>query len=152
MERTLVILKPDAIQRGLAGEVLSRLERRGLKIAGMKMLWMDEAMARRHYAVHEGKDFFEDLVRFIVSSPVIVVVFEGPGAIQAVRRAMGATNPLEAEKGTIRGDLALQTQRNLVHGSDSVENAAKEIALFFAEGELFDYRRDFDRWVTGAAL
>ena len=148
MERTLVIAKPDAIQRGLAGALLARLEQRGLKIVGMKMLWLDEALARRHYAVHEGKPFFDGLVQYITSCPVIVAVFEGPGAVKAVRKTMGATNPLEAEMGTIRGDLALETMRNLVHGSDSVENAEKEIALFFTEDDLFDYHRDGDRWVT----
>lgn len=151
MERTLVIVKPDAMQRGLCGEVLARLEGRGLKIVGLKLVWMDEELARRHYAVHEGKPFFPGLVSYISSSPVGVAVFEGPGAVAAVRQAMGATNPLEAAPGSIRGDLGLAIGRNLVHGSDSPENAQKEIALFFAEGELFAYPRDIDRWVIEGA-
>lgn len=147
MERTLVLVKPDGMQRGLAGEILARLERRGLKIVGLKLLHMDEALARRHYAVHEGKPFFEGLVRYITSSPVIAAVFEGTAAVAVVRNAMGATNPADAASGSIRGDLAMEIGRNLIHGSDSVENAGKEIALFFRPDELVSWERDVDRWV-----
>lgn len=148
MERTLVIIKPDAMQRGLVGEVVSRLERRGLKIVAMRMMRIDEALARRHYGVHEGKPFFERLIRFITSAPVVVMVLEGPGAIQVVRNTMGTTDPSSAAPGTIRGDLGLDVERNLVHGSDGPETAAGEMALFFGEGELLAWDRDVDRWVV----
>ncbi|HXF52104.1 MAG TPA: nucleoside-diphosphate kinase [Dehalococcoidia bacterium] len=147
MERTLVLVKPDAMQRGLAGEILGRLERRGLKIVGLKLLQVDEALARRHYAVHEGKPFFESLVRYITSSPIIAAVFEGANAVALVRNTMGATNPVDAAPGTIRGDLALEIGRNLIHGSDSPENAQKEIDLFFRADELVTWERETDRWI-----
>jgi nucleoside-diphosphate kinase len=147
MERTLVIVKPDAIQRGLAGEILSRLERRGLKIVGMKLTQIDEALARRHYAEHEGKDFLPGLIRFITSCPVIVAAFEGKGAVTAVRQTMGVTDPMSADVGTIRGDLGLEIGRNLIHGSDSPESAQKELALFFEPTELLSYKRDLDGWI-----
>jgi nucleoside-diphosphate kinase len=147
LERTLVLVKPDAMQRGLAGEIISRLERRGLKIVAMRLIQMDEALARRHYAVHEGKAFFEPLVRYIISCPIIAAVFEGPGAVQAVRQTMGATDPTQAAPGTIRGDLGLEIGRNLVHGSDSLETAEQEIALFFGEEELLSWERSADPWV-----
>ncbi len=147
MERTLVLVKPDAMQRGLAGEIIARLERRGLKIVAMKLLQMDEALARKHYAVHEGKPFFKPLVAYITSSPIIAAVFEGPRAVETVRNTMGATNPVQAAMGTIRGDLGLEIGRNLVHGSDSVENAEKEIALFFSPAEILSYERAVDRWI-----
>lgn len=147
MERTLVLIKPDAIQRGLAGEIIARLERRGLRIAALRLLWMDEALARRHYAVHEGKPFFDGLIRYITASPIIAAVFEGPRAVEIVRRTMGETDPLAAAAGTIRGDLGLEIGRNLVHGSDSPENAEKEIALFFGQEEVYSYQRDVDRWL-----
>lgn len=146
VERTLVIVKPDAVQRGLVGEIISRFERRGLKIVGAKFMRMDEALARRHYAVHEGKSFFEGLIRFITSAPVMVMVLEGPRAIEVVRQMMGATRPSEAAPGTIRADLALEVGRNLVHGSDGQQTATPEIALFFAEDELVSWQRDTDRW------
>ena len=146
-ERTLVLVKPDAMQRGLAGEVIARLERRGLRIAGLRLVHMDEALARRHYAAHEGKPFFEGLVRYISACPIIAAVFEGEGAVAAVRQTMGATDPLQAAPGTVRADLALTIGRNLVHGSDSVESAGKEIALFFSEGEVLTYERGIDRWI-----
>jgi nucleoside-diphosphate kinase len=136
MERTLVLIKPDATQRGLAGTIISRLERRGLKIAAMKMLQMDKTLAQRHYAVHQGKAFFNDLVDFITSSPIIAAVFEGEKAIEAVRQTMGATDPIKASPGSIRGDFGLDIQQNLVHGSDSAENAEKEISLFFSPEEI----------------
>ncbi|MCH6556014.1 MAG: nucleoside-diphosphate kinase [Chloroflexi bacterium] len=147
MERTLVLIKPDAMQRGLAGEVLSRLERRGLRIAALRLFQMEEAMARRHYGEHEGKPFYEGLISYITACPIIAAVMEGSDAVEVVRRTIGATNPAEAEPGTIRGDLALETGRNLIHGSDSPESAKREIALFFREDELHSYARDVDRWL-----
>ena len=147
MERTLVLMKPDAMQRGLAGEILSRLERRGLRIAALRLFQMDDAMARRHYGEHEGKPFYEGLISYISSCPIISAVMEGSDAVEVVRRTIGATNPAEAEPGTIRGDLALETGRNLIHGSDSAESAKREIALFFREDELHSYARDVDRWL-----
>jgi len=146
-ERTLVLIKPDALQRGLAGEILSRLERRGLKVAALRLMRMDEALARRHYAEHEGKPFLEGLVRFITSGPLIAAVFEGPNAVEQVRRMMGATDPQQAEPGTIRGDYGLYIQHNLIHGSDSPESARREIALFFDESDILSWERDTDRWV-----
>ncbi|MCY4641062.1 MAG: nucleoside-diphosphate kinase [Chloroflexi bacterium] len=148
MERTLILVKPDALQRGLAGEVLSRFERRGLRLVGLRLVHIDEALARRHYAEHEGKPFMEGLVSFITSAPVVAAVLEGPHAVAAVRQTMGATNPLEAATGSIRGDLALDLGRNLVHGSDSPESAAREIALFFAGEPLVEWSSDRDRWVA----
>ena len=131
MERSLVLIKPDAMQKGLAGTIISRLERRGLRIVAIRMLQMDKALAQKHYAVHKGKAFFNDLVDFITSRPIIAVVFEGEKAIEAVRQTMGTTDPIKASPGSIRGDFGLDIQQNLVHGSDSAENAAKEISLFF---------------------
>ena len=136
-QRTLVLLKPDALERGLVGEIVSRLEGQGLKIVAMKMLWMDEALANRHYAIHRDKPFFGGLVNFITSSPIIAAVFEGEDAVEVVRRAMGETDPAIARPGTIRGDLAQDIERNLVHGSDSVETAKREIDLFFSNAEKF---------------
>lgn len=147
MERTLVIVKPDGVQRGLIGEVIGRLERRGLKLVGLKMLQMSEALAREHYRIHEGKPFFEGLIRYITSAPVVVMVWEGPQAIEIVRRTMGATRPAEAAPGTLRADFCLEVGRNLVHGSDGPETAAAEIALFFKPEELVSWQRDTDRWI-----
>ena len=147
MDRTLVLIKPDAMQRGLTGEIIARLERRGLRIVAMRLFQMDEPLARRHYAEHEGKPFFPGLIAYITSCPIIAAVFEGTGAVEVVRRTMGVTNPAAAEAGTIRGDLALETGRNLIHGSDSPQSAQREIALFFGEGEIHSYQRDVDRWV-----
>ncbi len=147
MERTLVIVKPDGVQRALIGETISRLERRGLKLIALKMMWIDESLAKKHYAVHKGKPFFEGLIRYITSAPVVVMVWEGPRAIQVVRNAMGATNPVDAAPGTIRADYALEIGRNLVHGSDGPDTAAREIALFFHEEEILDWSRDTDRWI-----
>ena len=144
MQQTLVLLKPDALERGLAGEIISRLEGRGLKIVAMKMIWVDEALAKRHYAVHEGKPFFEGLVEFITSSPIITAVFEGEDAVAVVRNAMGETDPARAAPGTIRGDLAQDIARNLVHGSDSEETAEEEIKLFFSQKEIFNYSKEID--------
>lgn len=147
MERTLVLVKPDGMQRGLAGEILARLERRGLKYAGLKLMQVDEALAKRHYGEHEGKAFFQGLVSYITSAPIIAAVLEGTNAVAVVRATMGKTNPLEAGPGTIRGDFGLEIGRNLIHGSDSVENAGKEIGLFFRPEELVAWSRDSDRWV-----
>ncbi len=150
MERTLVLIKPDAMQRALTGRILARLERRGLRIAAMRLFQMEDALARRHYAEHEGKPFFEGLISYITACPIIATVFEGTNAVEVVRKTMGATNPAAAEPGTIRGDLALETGRNLIHGSDSLESARREIALFFREEEMHTYSRDVDRWVFEA--
>ena len=147
MERTLVLVKPDALQRGLASEILSRLERRGLKIVALRLMRMDQALARRHYAEHEGKPFLDSLVRFITSGPLIAAVFEGPNAVEVVRGLMGATDPQQAAPGTIRGDLGLFIQSNLIHGSDSLEAAEREIALFFEDDEIVAWERSIDPWV-----
>ncbi|HLH24967.1 MAG TPA: nucleoside-diphosphate kinase [Chloroflexota bacterium] len=147
MQRTLIIVKPDAVQRGLIGGVLSRLEARGLKLVGLKLIAVDEALARRHYGVHEGKPFFPGLIQYITSSPVVVGVFEGPEAVAVVRATVGATNPVAAAPGTIRGDWALEIGRNLIHASDSPETAATEVALFFRPEELVTYERATDRWI-----
>jgi len=148
MERTLVIIKPDAVQRGLIGEIITRLERRGLKIAAMKMMQMSRELAAKLYAVHVGKPFYEGLIEYITSSPVVVMVIEGKQGIEVVRRTMGATSPAEAAPGTIRGDLALETGRNLIHGSDGPETAAFEVELFFSDDEILSWNRDTDRWVS----
>ena len=147
MERTLVIIKPDAVQRGLIGPIITRLEQRGLKIVGMKFMQIDEELAHRHYAIHEGKGFFEGLIQYITSAPVVVMVLEGPQAIKIVRNTLGATKPIEAAQGTIRADFGLEIGRNLVHGSDGPETAAFEVNLFFGEGELVSWGRDTDRWI-----
>jgi nucleoside-diphosphate kinase len=146
-ERTLIIVKPDAMQRGLAGEILAVFERRGLRICGLKLIRIDRALAERHYGVHKGKPFFEGLVSFITSSPVVVGVVEGPDAIATVRATMGSTNPVQADSGSIRGRYAMEIGHNLIHGSDSAETASFEIGLFFEPGELIDYRRDIDTWI-----
>ena len=151
MERTLVLIKPDAIQRGLAGDILSRLERRGLRMIALRLFQMDEGLARRHYAEHEGKPFYEGLIAYTTACPIIAAVFEGTNAVDTVRKTMGATNPAAAGPGTIRGDLGLETGRNLIHGSDSLESAKREVALFFREDELLSYPRDVDRWVFETA-
>ncbi len=147
MERTLVIIKPDGVQRGLAGDIISRFERRGLRIAAMKLMQISLELAGRHYAVHKGKAFYEPLLQYITSGPVVVMVLEGRDVIGTVRRTMGATNPAKAAPGTIRADLALETGRNLVHGSDSPETATFEIPLFFSDDDILSYSRDTDRWI-----
>lgn len=147
-ERSLVLLKPDAVQRGLVGRVISRLERRGLKIAGLKLMRLDLPLARRHYAEHVEKPFFAGLAEFMMSSPIVAMAVEGKGAVDAVRAAMGPTNPMSAAPGTIRGDFGIDIGRNLIHGSDSPESAERELAIFFADEELFDYPRDSERWIT----
>lgn len=147
MERTLIIIKPDAVQRGLIGEITARFERRGLRIAALKLMQVDESLARQHYAVHEGKPFYESLIHYITSSPVVVMVLEGNDAIEIVRRTMGATNPAKAAPGSIRADFSLEIGRNLVHGSDGPETAVFEVPLFFTEDEILSYERDTDRWI-----
>ncbi len=147
MERTLILVKPDGMQRGLAGEILGRFERKGLRIVGLKLIQVDRELANRHYAEHVGKGFFDGLVEYITSSPVIAAVLEGPGAIGAVRTLLGATNPLEAAPGTIRSDFGVEKGRNLVHASDGPESATREIGLFFGQGEVIGWSRDVDRWI-----
>lgn len=147
MEKSLVLIKPDAVQRGLAGEIISRLEKKGLSIVAMKMLHMDRASAQRHYAVHTGKAFFDDLVDFITSGPVIAIVFQGRNAVEVIRQVMGGTDPAKASSGTIRGDLGIDIGHNLVHGSDSLDNASGEIDLFFSAEEILSYDRDLDNWI-----
>ncbi len=147
VQRTLIVLKPDAVQRAIVGELLARFERRGLRIAALRALRVERAMAEKHYAVHKGKFFYEDLVRTIVASPVVVAVLEGPNAIAVVRAMVGETRPHEAAPGTIRGDYALVGLRNLVHASDAPETAASEIAMWFPDGVL-DYERDLEKWLT----
>jgi nucleoside-diphosphate kinase len=147
LERTLVLIKPDAVQRQLTGRILARFEERGLKIVGLKLVQVDGALAEHHYEVHRGKPFFEGLLAFITSSPLVALALEGPNAIALVRAMVGATRPHEAAPGTIRGDLAVETAQNLVHASDGPETAAAELALWFGPAELLDYRREIDRWV-----
>ena len=148
MERTLVIIKPDGVQRGLIGPILTRLERRGLRIAAMKLMQITPDLASRHYKVHQGKPFYEPLVDFITSGPVVVAVIEGTDAIDTVRKTMGATNPALAEPGTIRADYGLEIGRNLVHGSDGADTAAYEIPLFFDDDEILSYERAIDTWLN----
>ena len=147
MERTLILVKPDGVQRGLAGEIIARFERRGLKLVGMKLIQMSHALASEHYGVHKERPFYQKLVAYITSGPVVAMVWEGNDAIAAARSTMGATNPVSAAPGTIRGDLGMEIGRNLVHGSDSPENAAKEVSLFFEESELVEWNRDSDSWI-----
>ena len=147
MERTLVLVKPDGVQRGLIGEVISRLERRGLRLVAGKYLQVSKTLAETHYAVHKGKPFYDGLIQYIVSAPVMAMVWEGPNAVAAVRQTMGATRPTEAAPGTLRHDFALEVGRNLTHASDSVENGQAEAALWFKPEELVEWKRDVDRWV-----
>ncbi len=142
MERSLVLIKPDAMQRGLAGTIITRLEKRGLKLVALKMLHLDKALAQRHYAIHKDKPFFNNLVDYISSAPIVAAVFEGEGAIAVIRKTMGETDPAKAEAGTIRGDFGVDIEHNSVHGSDSAETAEKEIKLFFSEDEIFNYRQE----------
>jgi len=133
MDRTFILVKPDALARGLTGEIITRLERRGLQLAAMKLMTLDEATARRHYADHEGKPFFEGLLQFITSGPIVAMILEGTGAVEAGRQIIGATDPLQAAPGSIRADFATEMRHNLVHGSDSAESAEREIAIYFGE-------------------
>jgi nucleoside-diphosphate kinase len=150
-DRTLVLIKPDGVQRLLTGRIVSRFEERGLKIVGLKLVRVDRGLAERHYAIHREKPFFGGLVDFITSSPLVALVLEGPNAIAVVRSMVGATRPHEAAPGTIRGDFALETAQNLVHASDGPETAVTEIALWFGADELVSYERDIDRWALAPA-
>jgi nucleoside-diphosphate kinase len=150
-ERTLVLVKPDGVQRLLVGRILARFEERGLKLVGLKLVAVDRELAERHYAVHRERPFFAGLVEFITSSPLVALALDGPNAIGVVRSMVGATRPNEAAPGTIRGDLALETAQNLIHASDGSETAAAELALWFADGELVDYDREIDRWALAPA-
>jgi len=147
LERTLVLVKPDGVQRLLTGRILARYEERGLKVVGLKLMVVPHELAEQHYAVHRERPFFAGLVEFITSGPLVALALEGPNAIAIVRAMNGATRPHEAAPGTIRGDFALETAQNLVHASDSTETAASELALWFSEDELLDYGRENDRWV-----
>lgn len=148
MERTLIILKPDAVQRGLIGPILARLEQRGLRFAAMRLMQISPELAARHYAIHQGKPFYDGLIKFITSGPVVAGVVEGKDAIEIVRNTMGKTDPAQSAPGTVRGDFGLEIGRNLIHGSDGAETAAYEIPLFFAEDEILTYRRAVDDWIN----
>lgn len=137
MERSLVLIKPDAMQRGLAGTIIGRLQEKGLRLVALKMLHMDRSLAERHYAIHRDKPFFKDLVDYITSTPIVASVFEGNGAVELIRKVMGATDPAKAGEGTIRADFGLDVQRNSTHASDSPENAEQEIKLFFSDSEIY---------------
>jgi nucleoside-diphosphate kinase len=147
MEKTLVLVKPDGVQRGLIGEVIARLERRGLRLVGAKFIQVSRELAETHYAIHKGKPFYEGLINYIISAPVMAMVWEGPRAIAAVRQTMGATRPWEAAPGTVRHDFALEVGRNLTHASDSVENGEAEVALWFKPEELVSWERATDKWI-----
>ncbi len=147
VQRTLVIIKPDGVQRGLIGEIIGRLERRGLRIVGLHLGQIEESVAKKHYAEHEGKGFYDSLVRYITSGPSVTIVLEGPEAIAVTRATVGSTRPAEAAPGTIRADYGLTVGRNLIHASDSPESAAREVALFFGESPLPTYVRDIDKWI-----
>jgi nucleoside-diphosphate kinase len=147
VERSLVLVKPDGVQRGLIGEVVCRLERRGLILVAAKFMQVSRELAETHYAIHKGKPFYEGLLNYITSAPVMAMVWEGPNAIAAVRQTMGATRPTEAAPGTLRHDFALEVGRNLTHASDSVENGEKEVALWFTPEELVSWNRDIDPWI-----
>ena len=147
MQRTLVLIKPDGVQRGLAGEIIARLERRGLKLVAAKFVEVDTELAARHYAVHKGKPFYEGLIRYITSSPVLAMVWEGPAAIEAVRQTMGATDPRKASPGTVRHDFGLEIGRNLTHASDGIETAEQEIPLWFRPDEILSWSRASEGWI-----
>jgi len=147
VERTFVMVKPDGVERGLVGEIIGRIEAKGFKLVGLKMLKLSQTMAERHYAEHRGKPFFQELVDFITASPVVAMVWEGNGVIESVRKLMGKTNPLEAEPGTIRGDFGVYISKNIIHGSDSPGSAAREIEIFFRPDELVEYQRSLDKWI-----
>ena len=147
MERTLVLIKPDGVQRGLIGEIIARLERRGLRIVGAKFLLVSQELAQTHYAIHKGKPFYDGLIAYITSAPVMAMVLEGPNAITAVRQTMGATLPTEAAPGSVRHDFGLEVGRNLTHASDSVENGQIEVSLWFTDQELVTWERAIDPWV-----
>ena len=148
MQRTLLFLKPDAIHRGLIGPVLNRLERRGMKLVGMKLMRVDNDLAQRHYVEHKGKPFYNGLISFVTSAPIVAMVWEGENAVAITRETMGHTDPAKASPGTIRADFGIDLGRNIIHGSDSSESAEREINLFFHPDELFDYVRSNDKWIT----
>lgn len=147
MEKTLVLVKPDGVQRGLIGEVIVRLERRGLRLIGAKFMQVSNELAETHYSIHKGKSFYESLIKYITSAPVMAMVWEGPNAVAAVRQTMGSTRPTDAAPGSIRHDFALQVGRNLTHASDTPENGEKEVALWFKATELMAWERDSDIWI-----
>ena len=147
MERTLVLVKPDGVQRALVGEVITRLEHRGLRLVAAKFLQVSRELAETHYAIHKGKPFYAGLIEYITSAPVMAMVWEGPNAVAAVRQTMGATRPTEAAPGSLRHDFALEIGRNLTHASDTVENSEKEVALWFKPNELVNWKRETDRWI-----
>jgi nucleoside-diphosphate kinase len=147
MERTLVLVKPDGVQRGLIGEIIGRLERRGLRLVAAKFIQVSKELAETHYAIHKGKPFYAGLIKYITSAPVMAMVWEGPNAVAAIRQTMGATRPTEAAPGSIRHDFALEVGRNLTHASDSVENGVKEVALWFNSAELVNWKRTTDQWI-----
>ncbi len=147
MERTFVLIKPDGIQRGLVGRIIGRFEKKGLKVVSMKMLWVAEDLAKKYYAEHEGKDFFQGLVEYVTSGPAVALVLEGKGAVATVRGLIGTTDPAEAQPGTIRGDMGMDISRNLIHGADSLESGHREIRLFFSPQELLDYSRVDRTWL-----
>ena len=147
MEQTLVLVKPDGVQRGLTGEVISRLERRGLRLVAAKFMQVSQELAETHYAIHKGKPFYDRLIRYITSTPVMAMVWEGPNAVAAVRQTMGATRPTEAAPGSLRHDFALEVGYNLTHASDTVENGVKEVELWFKPGEIVAWEREVDRWI-----
>ena len=150
-EQTLVLVKPDGVQRGLVGEIIGRMERKGLRLNALKMLRMDDALARRHYAEHIDKPFFTGLAEFITSGPLVAMVLSGPSAVSNVRGMMGVTDPARSAPGTIRGDFGLTIGMNLIHGSDSPERALKEIEIFFEPDEVMEYSRDVERWILEGA-
>lgn len=147
MERTLVLVKPDGVQRGLIGEIIARLERRGLRLVGAKFMQVSQELAETHYAIHKGKPFYDGLIAYIISAPVMAMIWEGPDAIAAVRQTMGATRPTEAAPGSVRHDFGLEVGRNLTHASDSVENGISEAALWFSDEELVSWGRALDPWI-----
>ena len=147
VEHSLVLVKPDGVQRGLVGEVIARLERRGLKLVGAKFMQVSKALAEEHYAIHKGKPFYDGLISYIISAPVMAMVWEGPNAIAAIRQTMGATRPWEAAPGTIRHDFALEVGRNITHASDSPENGEKEAALWFEQDQIVSWSRENDKWI-----
>ena len=147
MERTFVIVKPDGVQRGLVGEIIARLERRGLRLAGAKFMAVSQELAETHYGIHQGKPFYAGLIEYITSAPVMAMVWEGPNAVAAVRQTMGATRPTEAAPGSVRHDFGLEVGRNITHASDSVENGKLETELWFKPEELVEWQRDVDRWI-----
>ena len=147
MERTLVLVKPDGVQRGLIGEIISRLEKRGLRLVAAKFIQVSQELAETHYAIHKDKPSYAGLIKYITSAPVMAMVWEGPNAVVAIRQTMGATRPTDAAPGSVRHDFALEVGRNLTHASDSVENGEKEVALWFKTAELVDWKRDMDQWI-----